>query len=205
MNLVPKQAENSLSLSTTKQVGNSLSLPEKFRQSAQELKQVRTLTGVAMLLAMSVVISFTASVRVTETIKIGLGYLITALLGMLYGPFTAALAAGAGDLIKYLLKPDGAYFFGFTLTAMLGGVVYGVFFYREKCTIPRAIASKATVSLLPNCLLNTVWVSWLYGMPFLGALGPRVIKNLMALPFEIVLLYIVLNGMNKVIQRAKLH
>ena len=205
MNLVPKQAENSLSLSTTKQVGNSLSLPEKFRQSAQELKQVRTLTGVTMLLAMSVVISFTASVRVTETIKIGLGYLITALLGMLYGPFTAALAAGAGDLIKYLLKPDGAYFFGFTLTAMLGGVVYGVFFYREKCTIPRAIASKATVSLLLNCLLNTVWVSWLYGMPFLGALGPRVIKNLMALPFEIVLLYIVLNGMNKVIQRAKLH
>ena len=205
MNLVPKQAENSLSLSTTKQVGNSLSLPEKFRQSAQELKQVRTLTGVAMLLAMSVVISFTASVRVTETIKIGLGYLITALLGMLYGPFTAALAAGAGDLIKYLLKPDGAYFFGFTLTAMLGGVVYGVFFYREKCTIPRAIASKAPVSLLLNCLLNTVWVSWLYGMPFLGALGPRVIKNLMALPFEIVLLYIVLNGMNKVIQRAKLH
>lgn len=205
MNLVPKQAENSLSLSTTKQVGNSLSLPEKFRQSAQEVKQVRTLTGVAMLLAMSVVISFTASVRVTETIKIGLGYLITALLGMLYGPFTAALAAGAGDLIKYLLKPDGAYFFGFTLTAMLGGVVYGVFFYREKCTIPRAIASKATVSLLLNCLLNTVWVSWLYGMPFLGALGPRVIKNLMALPFEIVLLYIVLNGMNKVIQRAKLH
>lgn len=205
MNLVPKQAENSLSLSTTKQVGNSLSLPEKFRQSAQELKQVRTLTGVAMLLAMSVVISFTASVRVTETIKIGLGYLITALLGMLYGPFTAALAAGAGDLIKYLLKPDGAYFLGFTLTAMLGGVVYGVFFYREKCTIPRAIASKATVSLLLNCLLNTVWVSWLYGMPFLGALGPRVIKNLMALPFEIVLLYIVLNGMNKVIQRAKLH
>ena len=205
MNLVPKQAENSLSLSTTKQVGNSLSLPEKFRQSAQELKQVRTLTGVAMLLAMSVVISFTASVRVTETIKIGLGYLITALLGMLYGPFTAALAAGAGDLIKYLLKPDGAYFFGFTLTSMLGGVVYGVFFYREKCTIPRAIASKATVSLLLNCLLNTVWVSWLYRMPFLGALGPRVIKNLMALPFEIVLLYIVLNGMNKVIQRAKLH
>ena len=205
MNLVPKQAENSLSLSTTKQVGNSLSLPEKFRQSAQELKQVRTLTGVAMLLAMSVVISFTASVRVTETIKIGLGYLITALLGMLYGPFTAALAAGAGDLIKYLLKPDGAYFFGFTLTAMLGGGVYGVFFYRERCTIPRAIASKATVSLLLNCLLNTVWVSWLYGMPFLGALGPRVIKNLMALPFEIVLLYIVLNGMNKVIQRAKLH
>ena len=80
-----------------------------------------------------------------------------------------------------------------------------VYFFTEKNVPSRAIASKATVSLLLNCLLNTVWVSWLYGMPFLGALGPRVIKNLMALPFEIVLLYIVLNGMNKVIQRAKLH
>ena len=95
--------------------GMSLSIPQKFRQSAQELKNVHTLTGVSVLLAMSVVISFMASVRITESIKIGLGYLITALLGMLYGPFTAALAAGAGDIIKYLLKPDGAYFFGFTL------------------------------------------------------------------------------------------
>ena len=185
--------------------GMSLSIPQKFRQSAQELKNVHTLTGVSVLLAMTVVISFMASVRITESIKIGLGYLITALLGMLYGPFTAALAAGAGDIIKYLLKPDGAYFFGFTLTAMLGGMIYGCLLYRERVTVFRAILSKTTISLLLNCCLNTVWVSFLYGMPFWGALGPRVIKNVVALPFEIILLYIVLNGATKVIQRAKLH
>ena len=185
--------------------GGTLSISQKFRQSAQELKSVRTLTGVSMLLAMSIVISFVGSVRLTETLKIGLGYLITALLGMLYGPFTAAIAAGAGDIIKYLLKPDGAYFFGFTLTAMLGGMVYGCFLYREKCTIFRAIASKSLITLLLNCCLNTFWISLLYGMPFLGALGPRVIKNVVALPFEIILLYIVLNGMSKVVDRARLH
>ena len=124
---------------------------------------------------------------------------------MLYGPFTAALAAGAGDIIKYLLKPDGAYFFGFTLTAMLGGMIYGCLLYRERVTVFRAILSKTTISLLLNCCLNTVWVSFLYGMPFWGALGPRVIKNVVALPFEIILLYIVLNGATKVIQWAKLH
>lgn len=43
--------------------GMSLSIPQKFRQSAQELKNVHTLTGVSVLLAMSVVISFMASVR----------------------------------------------------------------------------------------------------------------------------------------------
>lgn len=184
---------------------SSLSISDKFRQSAQELKSVRTLTGVSMLLAMSVVISFTASVRLTETLKIGLGYLITALLGMMYGPFTAAIAAGAGDIIQYLLKPDGQFFFGFTLTAMLGGVVYGVFFYKERVTIVRAVAAKTTVTLFLNCLLNTVWISLLYGQPFTASLTLRVIKNVVALPIEIVLLYIVLNAMTKVIQRAKLH
>lgn len=154
------QTGRELPFSVNNQTGRKFSFSaRKFRQSAQELKQVRTLTGVAMLLAMSVVISFTASVRVTETIKIGLGYLITALLGMLYGPFTAALAAGAGDLIKYLLKPDGAYFFGFTLTAMLGGVVYGVFFTEKN--VP------SLVPLLPKQLsafCSTV-CSIQYGFP----------------------------------------
>ena len=75
---------------------SSLSLSAKFRQSAQELKSVRTLTGVSMLLAMSVVISFTASVQITESLRVGLGYLITALLGMLYGPFTAADRSSLG-------------------------------------------------------------------------------------------------------------
>ncbi len=187
------------------EMGTSMSIPQKFRQSAQELKNVHTLTGVSVLLAMSIVISFMASVRVTETIKIGLGYLITALLGMLYGPFTAAIAAGAGDIIKYLVKPDGAYFFGFTLTAMLGGMVYGCLLYRERVTVWRAILSKSIISLILNCCLNTVWISILYGMPFFGALAPRVIKNVVALPFEIVLLYIVLNGACKVITRARLH
>ncbi len=187
------------------EMGTSMSIPQKFRQSAQELKNVHTLTGVSVLLAMSIVISFMASVRVTETIKIGLGYLITALLGMLYGPFTAAIAAGAGDIIKYLVKPDGAYFFGFTLTAMLGGMAYGCLLYRERVTVWRAILSKSIISLILNCCLNTVWISILYGMPFFGALAPRVIKNVVALPFEIVLLYIVLNGACKVITRARLH
>ena len=87
--------------------GGTLSISQKFRQSAQELKSVRTLTGVSMLLAMSIVISFVGSVRLTETLKIGLGYLITALLGMLYGPFTAAIAAGAGRRVFLWLYPDG--------------------------------------------------------------------------------------------------
>ena len=38
--------------------GGTLSISQNFVQSAQELKSVRTPTGVSMLLAMSIVISF---------------------------------------------------------------------------------------------------------------------------------------------------
>ncbi len=205
-----KKSENSapkltLQEGAVSKKGSSLSLREKFRESAKEIKNPRTLTGVAMLLAMSVVLSFTASLRLSETLKIGLGYLITAILGMMYGPVTAAFAAGVGDIIKYLLKPTGGYFFGFTLTAMLGGVIYGIFFYKERCTVVRAIAAKTSVTVLLNCLLNTVWLSIMYGQPFVASLITRATKNIILLPFEIILLYVVLNGMSKVIQRVKHH
>ena len=104
-----------------------------------------------------------------------------------------------------MLKPDGQFFFGFTITAMLGGMIYGCVFYQEKCTILRTIIAKGLVSLFLNCILNTFWLSILYGQPFTASLAIRVTKNVIALPFEVILLYIVLKGMDQVIKRAKLH
>ena len=178
------------------------SIPEKFRQSAKELKKVQTLTGAAMLLAISVVLSFVGSLRISDTLKIGLGYIITAILGAMYGPFTGAIAAGVGDIVKYLIKPTGQCVFGFTLTAMLGGVIYGCVFYKERFTVGRAIVSKTLVSGLLNILLNTFWLSILYGQPFTANLAIRTIKNVTLLPFEVILMYVVLKGVEKVLHRA---
>lgn len=178
-------------------------LGDQFVSSAQEMHNLRALTGIGMLLALSVVLSF-FTIEASPTLKIGVGYLVTALLGMLYGPVTGAVAAGAGDIIKYIIKPTGGYFFGFTLTAMLGGLVYGMFFYRQRCSIPRAILAKSTVTLLLNCVLNTFWLTIVSGGPFWGLLPPRAIKNLTALPLEICLLYVALNTFTLVLRRSKL-
>lgn len=179
-------------------------LADQFVSSAREMYNLRSLTGIGMLLALSVVLSF-FTIEASPTLKIGVGYLVTALLGMLYGPVTGAIAAGTGDIIKYIIKPTGGYFFGFTLTAILGGLVYGMFFYRQqRCTIPRAILAKSTVTLLLNCLLNTFWLTLVTGSQFWGLLPPRAIKNLTALPLEICLLYVALNTFSLVLRRSKL-
>ena len=180
----------------------SLSLKEKFIESAKEIKKTKSLTGVAMLIAMNVVLSFT-SINLSETQRISISFIVTAIIGMMYGPVTTAFASGVGDLIRYLVKPMGGFFPGFTITAILEGMVFGMFFYKEKCTLPRVILAKTTVSVLLNCCLNTLWLSIMQGVPFYALFVARAIKNLTLLPIEIVLLYVVLKGMSKLIEKIK--
>ncbi len=178
-------------------------LGRKFVDSTMEFKRLRSLTGMGLLLALSIVLSF-FTVQVTPSIKIGVGYLVTALLGMMYGPVAGGLAAGAGDIIKYVIKPTGPFFPGYTLNAILGGVIYGLFFYKMKPSLPKAIGAKVTVTFFVNIILGTLWSAILYNKAFWGILGARVIKNLTLLPIEIALLFIVLTVVVKIVQRGKI-
>ena len=76
--------------------------PGNFVSSAKERTKLSSITGVAMLLALSIILD-QFSIYILPELKLGVGYLITALLGMLYGPVTGGLAAGAGDIIKYII------------------------------------------------------------------------------------------------------
>ena len=173
---------------------------QNIKSSCLELKKVSTLTISAMLMAMNIVLGF-FTVTVTPVIKIGFSFLTNAVCGMFYGPIVAGLMAGTGDVLKYFLFPQNAGFFpGFTLNAVLGGVIYGLFFYRQKITVWRVFLAKLTVVLVVNIFLGTLWNSILYGQGYWGILPARVIKNLMQLPVDVVLLYTTL----KVLCRVKL-
>ena len=163
----------------------------KFPDPFREMSKLRTITLIAMLLAVSVVLSF-FTIQVSESLRLGLGYLITATMGMLFGPVTAGIAAGVGDIVKYLIKPSGAFFPGLTITAILGGVLYGMVFYHSRVTLVRAIVAKTLTNVLLNILLNTFWLSIMMGKGFWALVPSRVIKNIALLPVEILLLYSVL-------------
>lgn len=84
-------------------------------------------------------------------------------MGMLFGPVVTGLANGLGDIIKCVLKPQGPYFFGYTFNAMLAGVIYGVFLYGKKPTLLRVVATKATINIVINAFLATLWMALLGG------------------------------------------
>ena len=182
--------------------GSFRELPESLRCSAGELKNVRSLCGIAMLLAVAVALNYT-SFYILPTFKIGPGYIVTALLGTFYGPVAGGLAAGLGDIIKYLLKPEGTFFFGYTLNAMLGGVLYGLFLYKAKVSVLRCTLAKVIINLLVNAGLGTLWSSILYGKAFAVILPARLAANVIKIPFEVIILMVLLPLVIAAARRAK--
>lgn len=156
--------------------------------SAQEFKNTKSLVILSLLMALNIVIGF-FTVTVTPTLKIGFSFLANAVAGYLFGPIPAALSAGLCDILKYLMRPDGPYFPGFTISAFMGGLIYGLFFYKKKITMIRCIGAKTFISVFVNMGLNTLWLSILTSKYFLVLLPLRVTKNIVAIPFEVVILY----------------
>jgi ECF transporter S component (folate family) len=91
--------------------------------------------------------------------KIGLGFTAVALLAMLYGPLWAMLTAALGDLVGALLFPTGAYFPGFTVTAALTGLIFGLFLYRRERAWLRAFLAALTNSFFITLILNSLMIA----------------------------------------------
>lgn len=159
-----------------------------FTCSYRELKHIKTVTICAMLGAVAIVIS-SMSFQVGNTIRIGFSGLPNELVHFLFGPVTGSLFAGAMDIIKYLIKPTGAFFPGFTLVAMLAGVIYGSFYYRKPIRLWRVFAAHFVVMLVCNVGLNTLCLSMLYGKAFMVILPARAVKNLILWPIDSLIFY----------------
>ena len=134
--------------------------------------RTRTLTTLAMLTALEIVLSRFLSLNAWN-IKIGFNFVPVVAAAILYGPIGAGLVAALGDFLGALLFPIGTYFPGFTLTAFLMGLCYGLFLYKKQ-SFPRILAAVALHQLVLSLLLNTLWISVLYGSPFWPLLLSRL-------------------------------
>ena len=112
-------------------------IKDLFVSSAKELKSTRNMVICAMLAALSIVLSTTTSFYITPTIKIGVSGLPNRLVDFMFGPVVGSIFGGIMDILKFLIKPDGGFFFGYTLTAIAGGFIYGLFYYRLQIKNPQ--------------------------------------------------------------------
>ena len=160
-----------------------------FLTSAKELKSVPALAMSAMLAALALILNSVATINLGPYIKIGFSGIPNQIVDYLFGPVTGGLFAGILDIVKYFMRPDGGFFFGFTFNAMLAAFIYGCFYYRQKLTPKRVLIAKLVVILIVNVLLNTLWLDMLYGKGFLAILPARALKNLIMWPIDSIIFF----------------
>lgn len=156
---------------------------EKERIFDRSLKfDTKTVVLMGILIAMQIILSRFMSLAAWN-FKVGFGFIPVVLAAMLLGPVKGGIVGAAADFIGAILFPIGAYFPGFTLTAFLTGMIYGIFLHKKQSVINIIIAVGITEFIL-SLLLNSLWISMLYGAPFLALLSTRILQCFVLAPVE---------------------
>ena len=142
----------------------------------------KMLVTAGILIAMNIILSRFLSINAWN-LKIGFTFVSVFIAAYFFGPVFGAVVAGVGDVIGAVLFPSGPFFPGFTATAVLTGLLYGALLYKKQTPL-RVVAAVAIDQLVLSLLLNTFWISILYGAPFIPLLATRAVQCLVMIPVE---------------------
>lgn len=151
---------------------------------------VKKLVQISLLVALEIILTRFCSIQ-TPIVRIGFGFLPVCIIAIMYGPLSAGVANAVADIIGVTLFPAGGFFPGFTLTAFLSGITYGLFLYNKPITWPRIIGAVLTTGLLLHLVLDTYWLSILMGKGFIALLPARILKQAIMIPVEVLIIGIV--------------
>ncbi|MBR5948936.1 MAG: folate family ECF transporter S component [Clostridia bacterium] len=162
---------------------------------------LRMMVVIALLIAIYVVLDrIVPSVKLPGA-KIGFSFVAPFVAAMLYGPIAAMLVYGLGDFVAALLFPFGTYHVGFTLVAAVMGIILGLFLHEKPLEAFGIDKLRGKIKLFPNiiipvlinCLIlgllvNTIWVSQLYGSKtYLGWFVYRLTEYAILVPAQIII------------------
>ena len=144
----------------------------------------------ALFIAATIVLARFLSIR-TPIITIGFSFIPIMFSAIMLGPKYSTFIATISDIIGALLFPSGSYFFGFTISSLLTGLVYGLFLYNKefkinKIFIIKLVISTLIVTLIINGILNTIWIMMISKGASNIIVPIRVIKQLIMVPIKIV-------------------
>lgn len=158
-------------------------------------KQIDTtrLVVVAFFIAAEVILTRYFSIMVAGIVRIGFGFLPVAMLAILYGPLWAGAAYAIGDIVGMMLMPGGSFFPGFTLSAYLTGLIFGLVLYGRKVNLKTSFLASLLVIVPISLGLDTLWLVILMRKGFFAILPMRLIKAGVFLVLETVLIPLVWN------------
>lgn len=179
----------------SKKTGKMLSL---LKESSAHLKKTSSLTNLALFVALNIIIGI-LFIDLSSTLRIGFSFIVVGACALFYGPVATGCVGMIADIIKYIIRPSGPFFIGFTLNEFIGGFLTGLILYKKPITIKRVFFARLVVVFTVNLVLTPIWLSILYGKGIMVYVSARIIKNIILLPIETIILY----GVLKSVERAR--
>ncbi len=171
-----------------------------FIMKRKSQQQLFTLTCLALLTAMQIVIARFLAIPVTESIRFSFSFIPVVIAARRFGILGGMLVYGLGDFLGAIIFPTGgAYFPGFTLTSVISGLIYGLYLGKKSSPL-RIILSVLTSQILCTLLMNSYWVSTLYGSDFSAVFVSRIPQSLVMTVLQIVFMIPCLERICKVIK-----
>ena len=161
------------------------------RSKGNNAIRVHELTWMALLIAFQIVLSKLSIGN--NVLRIGFSFIAAGLIGYYFGPYKAAIAGGIADVIQAtVFATAGAYFPGFTLSAVLAGAVYGFFLHKRKITLLNVFIPVLLITGIINTFLDTWWITIMYHLNYNAMLLARLPKQAFALVYQTGILYFIL-------------
>lgn len=167
---------------------------KRFTFTTEQIAVLGVLMGLRIALSR-------VSVMVGPNNRLSFGFIIAAIIGLLFGPWVAGFSAIGTDLLtSFLFGQPGGMFIGFTFSAFLGSFIYGWFLHRNKIEWYHVLGAVLLNTLLTNLILNTLWVNIMFQTPIKALLATRIPNNLIMAPIRFGLIYLALK--NKQLQNV---
>lgn len=168
---------------------------------------IQQLTVLALVVSLSIILQGTLKLDFAGITQYGFSFIPNALLGIIFGPWIGFVSGAIADVVSFFLFPSGyPFFLGYTLTAALGPMIYGLFLYRKELTVVRIFIVIAVVTVFLNIGLGTLWVAILRGKSFIALLPVRLAKNAVSLVLNTVILSTIVSTpiVQKIIKKYQL-
>ena len=175
---------------------------EQTVEKKRKVFSVQSLVAMATLVALEIVLSRMLSYSVWD-MKIGFAFLPVVIAAIVLGPVRAAIVAALADFLGATLFPIGAYFPGFTLTAALVGLLYGLFLHKDQ-PFWKILVSVSIHQLILSLLLNTYWISVLYDSPFSPLLVTRLLQCAVMIPVELLVIGLLVKTLGNFMRKKAL-
>jgi ECF transporter S component (folate family) len=148
---------------------------------------IKKIAILGLMIAIEVVLERVLSIK-TDVVKIGFGFIPVVLVALLYGPVYAGVTAAMADFIGVMLFPTGVYFPGFTLSAFIAGMIFGLLLYKKEKKLWRVISAALIHGLIVTLALGTLWLSILMSKGALVILPSRLLQFAILVPLQVILI-----------------